>query len=143
MKDVIDRLMAEREARLQEIEMHRGHIGSLEDAIAQLEGQVKGLEKALEIFQKEGLAPKENGQQKPPDRYALMTLTPALLDVIQREGEPPGLLPSEIATKLKEGGFQSNAENLYQSVYSVAMNQFKKGRIRECQKAGKRAFLRR
>jgi hypothetical protein len=143
MSNAIEQLIEERDARLNEIKLHRGHIDSLEDQIGTLAGQVKGLETAINILQKNGQIKEEAlAPATTPPKYDKMSLTDAIIDVIDEDGDPPGLLPAEIVAKLIDGGFKSNAKSLYQSVYGVCLNLIKTERIYESKKQRVRAFVR-
>jgi|ERR1700677_1863142 hypothetical protein len=145
MTDLLEQLETERDARLDDIKKHRVQIELLQVHIGKLEGEVKGLNTAISIFAKNADVeldkPEEVKVSKIPSRYSLITLVPAILHVIQHYGEPPGLSASEIVDRLIHGGFKGG-DNLYQSVYSVAMSQVKQGRIKEGMKEGKRSFMR-
>jgi hypothetical protein len=147
MSDAIEQLEQERDVRLSKIKGCQGHIVSLEDEISALQEQIKGLETAIDILQKDGHSTNSSAPApvKLPTRpiYSKMRLTDAILDVIQKGGDSPGLFAQEIAEKLKSGGFTSKADSFYQSVYGVAFALMKKDRIREGKREGKRSFVRR
>jgi len=133
-----------RDDKLAEIKGNQGHIVSLEDENHMLEGQVKVLEEAIsQVKARYG----KNGvptDQTPAllGKYAKMGLTDAILDVVTTRGAPPGLIAPEIITALETEGFKNKAKEFYPSVYAVAMNMVKRGKIKEGKKDGKRTFMR-
>ena len=143
MDGVIEKLIKARDELLREIKASQGQVQSLEDAIARLSGQVKGLESAIEILKKDTDVDEKTVPQTNGVRYRGMGLTDAILAVMETDGAAPGLLPVEIVAKLTAGGFESNAQKLYQSVYGVGLNLIKTNRVAESKKDGKRAFMRR
>ena len=142
MNDAIERLEALRDERLAEIKGHKGHIESLEDEINRLGGEVKGLEVAIKLCS-EDETPPPDGTLPLLGKYRSMDLTPAVLDVIETSGVPPGLLVPEIIKKLIAEGFKSRAENLYAGVYSVGLRLVKQDKIQEGKKNGRRSFMKR
>src|SRR5438105_338508 len=94
-------------------------IQDLEWEIKALDGQIDGIEISIRAISTNETQPSQ--QPALIGKYSKQSLTPAIFDVINTLGKPPGLLTPEIVERLKFEGFKSDAKDLYSSAYAVAM----------------------
>lgn len=137
----VEKIQAVREQKSKLLSEYEQQSARLLASIQQLKAQISGLDLAIEAAMPKGeesLAPPLPGAGK----YEAMAMTPAVLDVVQMFGEPPGLLVPEIIERLKAEGFQSPARNLYASIYSIAMRLVEQEKIYALEKNSKRSFAR-
>jgi hypothetical protein len=139
MNGAIEKLKALRQKKAQSMAGWRNTIASLQDELANAEAQIIGIDESIKELSG-GTPPMES---TPPliGKYAKMGLTPAILDVLENAGDPPGLSAPEIMERLKAEGFKTTAKNLYASVYSVSLGLVEAGKAREGKKDGRRTFM--
>ena len=137
-----DSLEQLKESKFSEIKANNNHIEGLQMENEGLEKEIKGIDEALKCLEKDfgGRPTTSNG---PPSdaKYSNLSLSEAIIAVLNEHGNHPGLLVPEIIEKLKAGGFKSDAKNLYASAYSVAMSLLSHQKVKESEKLGKRSFV--
>jgi hypothetical protein len=101
------------------------------EEISSIQGQIAGISESINE-----LLPKGSESRPSASIYSDVTLTLAILDVINRKGEHPGLSVKEIMEHLKAGGFKSEAKEFYSSVYVTASRLVEQGKIRPTRKDG-------
>ena len=153
MSNTLDELNELRELRINEVKGHQGHIESLKDEIRRLEGEIRGLDMAIEICTRsENEAPTSPQTQtvkvpqrpnlilQSPAKYTGKGLTESILDIVQSAGYGPGLNTRQIEDILKQNGFNSGAKSLYSSIYTLARRMVKNGIIREIKIGDTKAY---
>jgi hypothetical protein len=130
-----------REHKLAVIKGNENHIESLTDENRMLASQVKAFDEAIAQVKKFGNTDAEPRTPALIGKYTNSTLSEAILDIVNKGDNRVGLLVPEIITILRSEGFKSKAKELYGSVYGVAMNLVKQGKIQESKKNGKRSFM--
>jgi len=143
MPDAIETAKLLRDSKLQQMRKNDSEINQLQRDNEELQCHVDALEQLL----KEVSPGSPDQPARLFSKYANMSLSPAVLDMIETSaraeggGTRLGFLVPEIIEALLAGGFESDAKELYPSVYSVAMRLVKQGKIREGKKDGKRSFM--
>jgi len=144
MSDTLDELNELREARLHEIKGHKGHIESLQGEVGRLEGEVRGLDMAIEICNREmkgsSAAPALKPAPQTGGKYADKKLTEAMMDILQSAGLSPGLNMGQIEDILIKNGYKTNAKSLYSSIYTIARRLARQGTIREVRMGDARVY---
>jgi len=141
--DAIETLKALRAKKSALYDSIQGDIQRLEMESRELAAEIVGVDEAIKAIS--GAAKNEQaGQPALPaiGKYSNMSPTLAILDVVQKHGNPPGLLVPDIIAKLAAEGFKSKAEQLYSVVYAISQRLVKQDKIREGRRDGKRAFMR-
>jgi len=115
---------------------------AIQSKINEVGFELRGIESAIKtvcngVADEEDTTPHLNG-----GKYAGVSLTPAVLDVIATHGDPPGLLAGEIIEKLNAEGFKSAAKDLFPTIYGAALRLVKSGQIGEGRRDNKRTFMR-
>lgn len=128
-----------------EIEANDNHILSLQEVNDGLKQQAKTFEKTLAILrEKFGVknATPDLVAELQPGRYSDMGLNEAVMDVISRFGNPPGLTANDILSFLHREGFKSDAKKPYYSVYGVARDLVAKDKIAVSDNGEQKLFMR-
>ncbi|HEX4120966.1 MAG TPA: hypothetical protein VH619_10145 [Verrucomicrobiae bacterium] len=124
------------------IEGRETQIEALRRDIERLKAEIRGLELAIEACG-DGQAAGRAAKEVVGAKYANMGPTDAVLAVVRAaaEEQPLGLTVREIREALVAGGFTTESQDLYNTVYPIALGLVKQGRFKESKKNFKRSFL--
>ena len=141
MANAIEILTSLRKEKADLIDQCRREIEGLEHDIQALSGVIDGIDESIKAIQlKEGVTPQTPSNAT--SKYVGKGLTECVLDIVQRQGDPPGLLVPQIVKQLETEGFKSGAKRLYENIYSVGIRLVRQGKIKEGKIDGKRSFMR-
>jgi len=132
------------EDKQHELKQNDGQVASLQEKSELIKGEVKALEKTIEMVRERFMNPElpntsTNG--KTNGKYTAMTLSKAVVDVVERFGESPGISASQILQYLEREGFKTEAKKPYYSVYGVARDLVERKQINEGERDGKKVFI--
>jgi len=145
MPNAIEKLMVLRDGKAKEIMNLENEIKGLQASLNEAAWELKGIDASIQTVGRNGASHRSEPalpESSGPGRYANVSLSPAILDVINTSGDPPGLLVPEILEQLRDQGFKSQARELYSTVYAAAYRLVKLGQIGESKRDGKRSFIR-